>query len=111
MTLRNVSIPTNGSGRISVTDNELIEGGLVCRDSDRNGRRIDWYLHPTSPTIDDEVRICCDETGWNVDKSNGAAILRRTIETPLEGVLTCANFKESLVYVGIYYPSEFSHYT
>ena len=109
-----MSIPTNGSGRVSVTDNELNEGGLVCRDSDGDRGRlfsIDWYLHPTNPTIEDGILIdCCDETGWENERSNGAVILRRSSETPLEGVFSCAKFEGSLVYVGIYYPSEF-HYS
>lgn len=111
LSLNGMPIPTDGSGRIKITDisTESSDGGLICRSSGN----LDWYLHPTQQTTGESDRIMDnhDPRGWSTTKytaSNGdkVVILRRvSTGASEEGVLTCGD-NSNAVSVGVYYPSE-----
>ena len=128
LSLRGNSIPTDGSGRIVITDiNPDGDNGvdaLICW-SERNNSisKGDWYLHPTQQTADDSLRIqSTDPQGWRRNRAtftiSGSEILRlvrlRRDDSAasggraLEGVFTCdiPGDSNTPVSVGIYYPSE-----
>ena len=111
LSLNGMSIPTDGSGRIRITDinTESSDGGLICRSSGN----LDWYLHPTEQTTAESSRIVGnrDPRGWTTTKyteSNGdeVVVLRRvTTGASQEGVFTCGD-SSTAISVGVYYPSE-----
>ena len=121
------SIPTDGSGRVLITD--IVnnnEDALICR-SERDtftSTAGNWYLHPTEmstdggdPDDDDDngdriVGYGYGAGGWyrnrGLNSGHRLVRLRRIYDTPKEGVLTCdipgdVNTPRS---VGIYYASE-----
>ena len=121
--LRGNSIPTDGSGRVLITDinpnGDNIEDALICR-SERNNftsTASNWYLHPTEMSTDESDRILTDNgvpdpRGWTrsrgLDSGHQLVRLRRSSPTAEEGVFTCdilgdINIPRAL---GIYYPSE-----
>ena len=116
------SIPTDGSGRILITDINLNgdnnEDALICRSEisiSGNTSTSDWYSHPTQMSTDEDDRIVSPpaDRGWKRNRgrySEGHRLvrLRRVSATAEEGVLTCdipgdINTPRS---VGIYYSSE-----
>ena len=111
------SIPTDGSGRILITDIGLVDAGALLCQSDvapysGNG---DWYLHPTQLSIaeDDRIQSYMHPRGWARNRglnSNGHRLvrLRRRSITAEEGVFTChvVEASNTPISVGIYYPSE-----
>ena len=124
--LRGSSIPTDGSGRIVITDinpdgnpNNL-EDALICQSelttlSDGSN----WYLHPTNQTTDVSKKIIhTDPRGWKRNRAEQNAVIdnRRLVRLrraasggrALEGVFTCdiEGDNNTPVSVGIYYPSE-----
>ena len=131
--LRNVSIPTDGSGRLLITDIRLRNGqsstsdeGLICRSSEDIGtlRTIlsagDWYLDPelgdTTTTLVSGRRISgLDYKGWTRNRARvNISVIHRVVrlkgvsETAVEGKFTChipndSNNNKSLF---ILYPSE-----
>ena len=133
LSLRGDSIPTDGSGRIVITDinpdGDNDEDALICLSELHNiSSGGNWYLHPTQQTtqhtLDGSVRIeGTDSRGW---RRNRATVIifsetRRLVRLrrddsaanggrALEGVFTCdipADTNTSTpVSVGIYYPSE-----
>ena len=130
LSLRGNSIPTDGSGRIVVTDinsdGDNDEDALKCRSEESIYSSHDgsgnWYLHPTQQTTNDSDRIeGTDSRGW---RRNRATVfsgsyrvqlvrLRRDDNAAsggraLEGVFTCDIPGDTYtpVSVGIYYPSE-----
>ena len=132
LSLRGNSIPTDGSGRIVITDinpdGDNDEDALICQSeepiSDYGGN---WYQHPTQLTTESSVRIeSPDPRGWRrnrgivtVTSSHGSdhrlVRLRRDESVAsggraLEGVFTCDipgdSNTSTPVSVGIYYPSE-----
>ena len=126
--LRGNSIPTDGSGRIVITDDNLshiLSNGLICRSEQSNiPNSGDWYLHTTQLTTDGSVRIeVTDPRGWHrrfgaitfypSQKTHRQLTLRRDGSIAsggraLEGVFTChiPGDINTPVSVGIYYPSE-----
>ena len=133
--LRNVSIPTDGSGRLLITDIRLRNGqritsnedALICRSSSNVSElRIfhgagDWYIDPepveTTNTIVSGERISgIDDQGWtrNRDRENSSGIyhrvvrLKRVSETAVEGQFTChiQNDSNNNKSLLILYPSE-----
>ena len=122
--LRGNSIPTDGSGRIVITDinsdgdNDV--DALICQSellalSDGDN----WFLHPTQQTTDGSIRIEGDDPrGWRRNRGGHSEThrlvrLRRddsiaSGDRALEGVFTCdiPGDTNTPVYVGIYYPSE-----
>ena len=113
------SIPTDGSGRVLITDinpnGDNNEDALICR-SERNGFSDtfgNWFLNPTEMSTDGGDRLSHSQNGWVRDRDLDSdhrrrVILRRSSATALEGVFTCAilddiNTPRS---VGVYYPSE-----
>ena len=128
--LRNVSIPTDGSGRLLITDIRLRNGqrstsdedALICRSSrnvvELRSRYGDWYIDPELVgTTKTGIRINGDSAlGWtrNRDRENSSGSyhlvlrLKRVSETAVEGKFTChipndRNNNKSLL---ILYPSE-----
>ena len=116
------SIPTDGSGRVLITDinptGDNNEDALICRSEidifTSNGGN--WFLLPTEISTDDSDRINPvngnPDRGWlrNRDRDSGHRLmrLRRASATAEEGVFTChipgdINTPRS---VGVYYPSE-----
>ena len=129
--LRDSSIPTDGSGRIVITDinpdgdNDV--DALLCH-SEMLGLSDggNWFLHPTQQTTDGSVRIEGDDPrGWRRNRADitagTSADHRRLVrlrrddsaamgdnDRALEGVFTCdiPGDTNTPVRVGIYYPSE-----
>ena len=128
LSLRGNSIPTDGSGRIVITDinpdGDNDEDALICQSelsTSVNGGN--WYLHPTQQTTDHSDRIqSIDLRGWRRNRatviiSNSGTLqlvrLRRDDSAAsggraLEGVFTCniEGDTNTPVSVGIYYLSE-----
>ena len=111
------SIPTDGSGRIIITD--INEDALICQSDEPTSTGGDWYLHPTHLTTDISDRIpSSDSRGWKrnsifIDQSGLRRVVRlRRDESvasegrALEGVFTCDIPESTPVSVGVYYPSE-----
>ena len=128
LSLSGNSIPTDGSGRIVITDinpgdPDNNEEALICQSELAfSGTAGDWLLHPTQETTDKRDKIeNTDPRGWsrNRDVVDDLWIVRlRRDDTiasggrALEGVFTC-NIPGDIntpVSVGIYYPSEL-HFT
>ena len=114
------NIPTDGSGRILISDiGEGNTDSLICVTDNRgNSTSSEWYYDPTSPTIDPAVRIqSTDPRGWLRNRgttSSGFQFirLRRDVsETSVEGVFTCDIAVDTgpPISVGIYYACEL-HY-
>ena len=127
MSLRGSSIPTDGSGRIVITDinpdGENDVDALICLSELSLSARGDWFLHPTQQTTqlttDGSIRIAShDVRGWRRNRDTviddrRLVRLRRDDSIAsggraLEGVFTCdiAGDRNTPVPVGIYYPSE-----
>ena len=127
LSLRGNSIPTDGSGRIVITDinpdGENDEDALFCRSELSISNNGNWFLHPTQlttqNTTDGSVRIeSTDSQGWRrnrdvLDDHRQLVRLRRDDSIAsggraLEGVFTCdiPGDSNTPVSVGIYYPSE-----
>ena len=128
--LRVSAVPTDGSGRIVITDinpdGDNNEDALICRSelsSSSDGGN--WFLHPTQQTTDDSDRIQnVDPRGWSRNRATDyyshydtyqLVRLRRDDsaasgdnDRALEGVFTCniEGDTNTPVSVGIYYPSE-----
>ena len=117
------SIPTDGSGRVLITDinptGDNNVDALICHSEidtfTSNGGN--WFLLPTEMSIDDGDRIDPvngnPDRGWlrnrGLDSGYRLMRLRRGSATAEEGVFTChipgdINTPRS---VGVYYPSEF----
>ena len=67
MTLLNYdNIPTDGSGRVLISDiGEENSVALICITDDPGTSYGEWYYDPTSPTTDEAVRIqSTDDRGW-----------------------------------------------
>ena len=127
LSLRGGPIPTDGSGRIVITDinpdRDNDEDALLCH-SEMLGLSDagNWFLHPTQQTTqhtdDGSVRIeSNDPRGWrrnrNYITAGTSADHRRLVrlrrnDRALEGVFTCdiEGDTNTPVSVGIYYPSE-----
>ena len=117
----NDSIPTDGSGRVLITDinpdGDNDEDALICR----SGKPLygdgvgNWYLHPTEMSTNDGDRIASmpgvPDRGWNRNRGDDSqryklVRLRRASATAEEGVFTC-DIPEDFgapISVGIYYP-------
>ena len=134
LSLRGSSIPTDGSGRIVITDinpdGDNNVDALICLSEmtfSNNGGN--WFLHPTQQTTqvttDGSIRIeSTDPRGWRrardtitISGSGTHRLVRlRRDDTvasgdndrALEGVFTCNidGDTNTPVSVGIYYPSE-----
>ena len=122
LSLRGVSIATDGSGRIVITDinpdgdNDV--DALFCQSELSSSGYGNWFLHPTQLTTDESIRIeSTDSRGWhrNRDLIDGRGLVRLRRDDSvasegraLEGVFTCGfpGDTNTPVSVGIYYPSE-----
>ena len=134
LSLRGNSIPTDGSGRIVITDvnpnGDNNEDALICLSEVPISNGGDWFLHPTQLTTESSVRIeSPDPQGWHRNRGTVTVIgshgsdhrlvrLRRDDSIAsggraLEGVFTCdiPGDSNTPVSVGIYYPSEFYMYS
>ena len=112
------NIPTDGSGRILISDiGEGNTDSLICvTDDPGTDSTSEWYYDPTSPTTDPAVRIqTIDSRGWLRNRGETSdefrlIRLRRDIsETDsVEGVFTCDIAVDTgpPISVGIYYASE-----
>ena len=110
-------IPTDGSGRILISDiGEPNTAALICvTDDPGDDTSSEWYYDPTSPTTEEAVRIQSDdERGWLRGRgttSDGFRLtrLRRDISRTdsVEGVFTCDIAVDTgpPISVGIYYAS------
>ena len=127
LSLRGNSIPTDGSGRIVITDinrdGVSNEDALICHSELSIFTSGNWYLHHTQLTTDDSDRIeGTDPRGWlrnratvtiSGSETHRLVRLRRDDSIAsggraLEGVFTChiPGDTNTPVSVGIYYPSE-----
>ena len=129
LSLRDNPIPTDGSGRIVITDinpdGDNDEDALICRSELPISSGGNWFLHPTHQTTqhttDGSVRIeSIDSRGWYRDRAIVISFgFRRLVRLrrddsvasggrALEGVFTCdiPGDTNTPVSVGIYYPSE-----
>ena len=110
------NIPTDGSGRILITDIGASKGkqALICHtDTPSNPSGSDYYLHPSMQTTLEGDRIQSDDQRrWqrNRDLPNGIMKLGRNIGATswTEGVFTCQFFgtNDSPISVGVYSPRE-----
>ena len=111
------SIPTDGSGRIFITDIGLGDAGALLCQSDvaTAAGNANWYLHPTQQSTAEGDRIqSVDPRGWarnrgiNLVEYRLVRLKRHSTITAEEGVFTCHVVGDSNtpVSVGIYYPSE-----
>ena len=124
LSVRGDSIPTDGSGRVRVTDiRNNDETALICRSGIPISGGGNWYLHPTEMSTDDgdpnnpidngDRIVGVADRGWSRNRatdSEGHRLvrLRRASDTAEEGVFTChipgdSNSPRSL---GVYYPSK-----
>ena len=129
LSLRGNSIPTDGSGRIVITDINPdgnpynYEDALNCQSELPISENGNWFLHPTQLTTDESIRIQSfyDPRGWHRkrDLIDGHRLVRlirldsiyiysEGNDRALEGVFTCdiPGDSNTPVSVGIYYPSE-----
>ena len=127
LSLRGNSFPTDGSGRIVITDinpaGDNNVDALICRSELPTSASGNWFLHPTQQTTDDSDRIVSiDSRGWHRNRATVTIItgvsyhlvrLRRDDSAAiggraLEGVFTChiPGDTNTPISVGIYYPSE-----
>ena len=131
LSLRGNSIPTDGSGRIVITDinpdGDTDEDALICQSELSISNGGNWYLHPTQQTTqhttDGSIRIeGNDPRGWRRNRASFITVIseiRRLVRLrrydsaasggrALEGVFTChiTGDSNTPVSVGIYYPSE-----
>ena len=131
LSLRGDSIPTDGSGRIVITDinpdGDNQEDALICHSELPLSVSGNWYLHPTQQTTDndDSVRIQGNDIrGWRRNRDTIIISASGTLQLvrlrrddsaamgdndrALEGVFTCdiPGDSNTPVSVGIYYPSE-----
>ena len=129
LTLRGGPIPTDGSGRIVITDinpdGDNDEDALVCQSEMPVSTGGNWFLHSTQQTTDDSDKIEGDDSrGWHRNRATiniGVTGSRRLVrlrrddnaamgdnDRALEGVFTChiPGDTNTPVSVGIYYPSE-----
>ena len=110
------NIPTDGTGRILITDiGEGNSAALICVTDVPGASGSDWYLHPTSSSTDSADRIDSpDPRGWLRNRDTdiyGFPLirLRRDVsETSVGGVFTCDISVDTgtPISVGIYYASE-----
>ena len=120
------SIPTDGSGRILITDIGLNDGtttdddadALLCQsDVTTEAGNANWYLHPTQLSTAEGDRIqSFDPRGWSrnrgirsfINRHRLVRLKRHSTITAEEGVFTCNVVGDSNtpISVGIYYPSE-----
>ena len=111
------SIPTDGSGRIRITDIGLVDtDALLCQsDVAAEAGNANWYLHPTQLSTEEGDRIQNnDNRGWSRNRGSNSdghrlvRLKRHSTITAEEGVLTCNVVGDSNtpISVGIYYPSE-----
>ena len=134
LSLSGSSIPTDGSGRIVITDIDPdgfnYEDTLICLSELQLNSGGNWFLHPTQQTTQDSIRIeSFDPRGWVRDRATITLVLQGVTDSrrlvrlrrddsaasggrALEGVFTCDidGDTNTPVSVGIYYPSE-SHFT
>ena len=114
--LRDDSIPTNGSGRVLITAIGDTNGNaLIFRSEIPTTAGGEWYLHPTEISTDDDDRIASPppDRGWSRNRANDSeghrlVRLRRATDTAEEGVFTCdiTGDNNTPGYLGVYYPSE-----
>ena len=118
------SIPTDGGGRILITDIGLDDDtttaddadALLCQsDVETAPGNANWYLHPTQLSTAEGDRIqSTDPRGWarnrgiNSDEHRVVRLKRHSTITAEEGVFTChvVGASNTPISVGIYYPSE-----
>ena len=104
--LNNISIPTDGSGRILVTDIKFkVPEVLICRSEAPIAGHIDWYVDPedeSATSIADADKIGGNDfRGWVtkriVMKSERyqRVTLKRVSDTAVEGRFTCSIPKDS----------------
>ena len=117
--LKNISIPTDGSGHVLITDINFDNSeALICQ-SPSVGGRTDWYLDPedeNATSIAEADRIHGNNfQGWTRKRNinpmrDGLQIvrLRRVSDTAVEGRFTCKipRDKDSPRGLLILYPSE-----
>ena len=117
--LNNILIPTDGSGRVLITDIKSTDTeALICRTPETAGGRTLWYLDHEDENVtssDNASHIPGDYfQGWktrrNMVTSDGYKIkkLIRISDTAVEGRFICGNFQkwESAIALLILYPSE-----
>ena len=123
-------IPTNGSGRLLITDISLTHGqtqtsddsALFCHATKdltivRDVHIGDWYLEPETTTVIGERIDGSNDRGWTRDRCtvNVSGIqyrqvrLKRVAETAVEGKFSChiSGDSNNNKYLLILYPSEY----
>ena len=74
LSLRGSSIPTDGSGRIVITDinpdGDNDEDALICQSEPSVDNNGEWYLHPTQQTTENDYKIDSrDSRGWRKNRA------------------------------------------
>ena len=117
--LNNIFIPTDGSGRVLITDIKSTDTeALICRTPETAGGRTLWYLDHEDENVtssDNASHISGGNfQGWktrrNMVTSDGYIIkkLIRISDTAVEGRFICGDIqkRESAIALLILYPSE-----
>ena len=98
--LNNITIPTDGSGRVLITDSNFTgPGALICQSSSLGGDR-EWYLDPEdeNPTSTAEAERIHGNNfrGWTRKRNENPTRdilqivrLKRVSDTAVEGRFTC----------------------
>ena len=110
--LNGVSIPTDGSGRVLITDintnGESNHEALVCQT--KLSSEISSYSYWSLNNV--TIGTAVDTQGWKIDDfQSGETVLVRLIrisDAAKEGVFTC-HIDEKSIALGVYYPSEFDN--
>ena len=114
--LRGVSIPNDGSGRVNITNigGSYSHYPLICRSELPISGSGYWYLHPTqkSTASNDIIFTPPTDRGWNrtedIDSEGHRLVKLGNMHYPDEGVFTChiPGDRDTPRSVGVYYPSE-----
>ena len=119
LTQDGTSIPTGGFGRVLITNLPVVttrdadeSNAVLCSLSGSTSTGSEWYVHPDSPTTDEQFVVegilTTDADGWGRNRREGVVRLWRNRVNALEGVFTCLFYdaNPNTVHLGMYYPSK-----
>ena len=120
LTRGGTSIPTDGSGRVLITDLNVVtnnngaeSNAVLCSlPGSTTSTSSNWYVHPDSSTTADQFRVVGifinDADGWGRNRREGVVRLWRNRMNTLEGVFTCQfpDANPNTIHLGMYYRSK-----
>ena len=107
-------IPSNGSGRILITEIDENAKLLSCRlCMGATAFFYSWFEHSTNQTIEHRFKVpntgSTSSGGWSQMKTTDSLDLYKLRSNAIEGVFTCfltSTSDENTAHLGIYYPSK-----